>query len=124
VPLVILGVETMIKYVLLTSIVFLAACGSSTKIEPVKPVEVRTIEVQKPAPVVPAVDQLRLREVKWVIITPENAEEKFKEIKTGEVVYFALTTDGYENIALNLSDVRALIDQQKKIIAIYESQYK
>lgn len=120
----ILGVETMIKYVLLPSIVFLAACGSSTKIEPVKPVEVRTIEVQKPAPVVPTVDQLRLREVKWVVITPENAEEKFKEIKTGEAVYFALTTDGYENIALNLSDVRALIDQQKKIIAIYESQYK
>jgi len=114
----------MIKYVLLTSVVFLVACGSSTKIEPVKPVEVRTIEVQKPAPVVPTVDQLRLREVKWVIITPENAEEKFKQIKTGEAVFFALTTDGYENIALNLSDVRALIDQQKKIIAIYESQYK
>jgi hypothetical protein len=119
-----LGVETMIKYVLLSSAVFLVACGSSTKIEPVKPVEVRTIEVQKPAPVVPTVDQLRLREVKWVIITPENVDEKFKEIKTGEAVFFALTTDGYENIALNLSDVRALIDQQKKIIAIYESQYK
>jgi len=85
---------------------------------------VRTIEIQKPAPVVPTVDQLRLRKVEWVIITPENAEQKFKEIKTGEAVFFALTTDGYENIALNLSDVRALIDQQKKIIAIYESQYK
>ena len=114
----------MIKYVLLSSVIFLAACGSSTKIEEVKPVEVRTLEVQRPAPVVPTVDQLRLREVKWVIITPENVDEKFKEIKTGEAVFFALTTDGYENIALNLSDVRALIDQQKKIIAIYESQYK
>lgn len=114
----------MIKYAILTSALFLAACGSSTKVEPVKPVEVRTIEIQKPAPVVPTVDQLRLRKVEWVIITPENAEQKFKEIKTGEAVFFALTIDGYENIALNLSDVRALIDQQKKIIAIYESQYK
>ena len=114
----------MIKYVLLLTAVFLAACGSSTKMEPVNPVEVRTVEVQKPAPLVPKVDQLKLREVTWVIITPENIDEKFKEIKTGELVFFALTTNGYENIALNLSDVRALIAQQNKIIAIYESQYK
>jgi hypothetical protein len=123
VSLVVLGVETMIKYVLLLSAIFLAACGSSTKIEPVKPVEVRTLEVKRPAPVVPSVDQLSLREVKWIIITPENIDEKFKEIKTGEVVLFALTTDGYKNIALNLSDIRALIDQQNKIIAIYKSQF-
>jgi hypothetical protein len=121
---VILGAETMIKYVLLSSVIFLVACGSSAEIEPVKPVEVRTLEVEKPAPVVPTVDQLRLREVKWVIITPENAEEKFAEIKRGEVVLFALTPEGYENIALNLSDIRALIEQQKKIIAIYKSQYE
>lgn len=121
---VILGAETMIKYILLSSVIFLAACGSSAEIEPVKPVEVRTLEVEKPAPVVPTVDQLRLREVKWVIITPENAEEKFAEIKRGEVVLFALTPEGYENIALNLSDIRALIEQQKKIIAIYKSQYE
>jgi hypothetical protein len=121
---VILGAETMIKYVLLSSVIFLVACGSSAEIEPVKPVEVRTLEVEKPAPVVPTVDQLRLREVKWVIITPENAEEKFAEIKRGEVVLFALTPEGYENIALNLSDIRALIEQQKKIIVIYKSQYE
>ncbi len=114
----------MIKYVLLSSVIFLVACGSSAEIEPVKPVEVRTLEVEKPAPVVPTVDQLRLREVKWVIITPENAEEKFAEIKRGEVVLFALTPEGYENIALNLSDIRALIEQQKKIIVIYKSQYE
>lgn len=119
----ILGVETMMKYFVICSVLLLAACGSSN-IEPVKPVEVRTVEVQKPAPVVPTVDQLRLREVKWVILTPENIDEKFKEIKKGDLVFFALTTDGYENIALNLSDVRSMIDQQKKIIAIYESQYK
>ena len=122
---VVLGVETTMKYAVLPFVLILGACGTSeSAIEPVKPVEVRTLEVQKPAPIVPTVDQLRLRDVKWVIITPENVDEKFKEIKTGEVVLFALTTNGYENIALNLSDIRAMIDQQKKIIAIYESQYK
>lgn len=113
----------MIKYVILSSAVFLAAC-STPDVPEVKPVEIRTIEVPRPAPIVPPVDQLRLREVKWIIITPENIEESFAKIQSGEVVLFALTTDGYENIALNLSDIRALIEQQKKIIAIYESQYK
>lgn len=113
----------MIKYVILSSIIFLAACGSRVE-EPVKPIEVRTIEIPRPAPVVPEVDQLRLREVEWIIITPENVDEKFAEIKNGEAVLFAITADGYENISLNLSDIRAMIDQQKKIIAIYKSQFK
>ena len=113
----------MIKYLLLASGLFLAACGS-TPIEEVKPVEIRTIEVPRPAPIVPTVDQLRLRPVNWIIITPDNIEQSFAKIQSGEVVLFAVTTQGYENIALNLSDIRAMIEQQKKIIAIYQKQYK
>jgi hypothetical protein len=100
----------------------LAACGS-TNIEPVAPVEVRTIELQRPAPIVPAVDQLRLRPITWIVITPDNIDEQFAKIKTGELVLFAVTADGYENIALNLSDIRALIGQQNRVIAIYKNQY-
>ena len=111
------------KYLLLSSGLFLTACGSTT-IEEVKPVEVRTIEIPRPAPIVPEVDQLKLRDVNWVIITPENVDQKFTEIKSGELVLFAVTAEGYENISLNLSDIRAMIDQQKKIIAIYKSQFK
>lgn len=113
----------MIKYLLLSSSLFLVACGSP-QIEEVKPVEIRTVEVSRPAPIVPSVDQLRLRPVNWIVITPANIEESFAKIQSGEVVLFAVTAQGYENIALNLSDIRAMIEQQKKIIAIYQSQYK
>lgn len=113
----------MIKYLLLSSGLFLVACGS-TPIEEVKPVEVRTVEVPRPAPIVPSVDQLRLRPVNWIVITPNNIEESFAKIQSGEVVLFAVTTQGYENIALNISDIRSLIEQQKKIIAIYQTQYR
>jgi hypothetical protein len=107
-----------------TTIAFLiSSCGSPT-VEPVQPIEVRTIEIPRPAPIVPEVDQLRLRDVNWVIITPENVDQKFAEIKKGELVLFAVTAEGYENISLNLSDIRAMIDQQGKIIAIYKSQFK
>lgn len=113
----------MMKYLLLSSGLFLTACGSTT-IEEVKPVEVRTIEIPRPAPIVPEVDQLRLRDVNWIIITPENVDESFAKIQTGEIVLFGVTAEGYENLALNISDIRAMIEQQKKIIAIYKSQFK
>lgn len=101
----------------------ISACGTPEKIEEVKPVEVRTVEVPRPAPIVPSVDQLNLRNVDWIIITPENIDESFAKIQTGEIVLFAVTAAGYENIALNLSDIRAMIEQQKRIIAIYKSQF-
>jgi hypothetical protein len=106
----------------ITSAFLLSAC-STPNIETVAPVEIRTIQIKKPAPIVPAVDQLNLRKINWIIITPDNVDEKFAQIQKGELVLFALTTEGYENIALNLSDVRALIEQQNKIIAIYKAQF-
>lgn len=112
----------MIKYVLFITLLFITACSST--VQPDKPIEVRTIEVLKPTPIVPQVDTLQLRDVKWVVLTPDNVDTKFSEIENGEAVFFALTVNGYENIALNLSDIRSLIEQQKSIIAIYESQYK
>lgn len=112
----------MMKYVIIFSMIFLAAC-SSTDVPPVTPVEVRTVEVPRPAPVVPQVDQLRLRDIEWIVITPDNIEEQFAKIQNGEVVFFALTTEGYENLSLNISDIRAMVQQQQRIIAIYQRQF-
>lgn len=115
----------MIKYVtLIIAMQFLVSCGATTEVKEVPVVEVRTVEVKKPAPIVPNVDQLSLRPVNWIIITPDNVDDKFNQIQSGELVLFAVTANGYENIALNLSDIRAMIEQQKKIIAIYQSQFK
>jgi hypothetical protein len=106
----------------LTSLFLLSACGAPA-IEPVAPIEVRTIETPRPAPIVPTVDQLKLKDVKWIIITPENMNNVFASL-SGEAVLFAVTTSGYEAIALNLSDVRAMIQQQQQIIAIYQDSYR
>jgi hypothetical protein len=111
----------MNKFLLATiSILFLVGCEDS--LSPVTRVDVRTVDVNRPTPIVPRVDQLRLREVNWVVITPENFEERMRQI-SGHKVLFAITSDGYQNLSLNLSDVRALIEQQRRIIAIYERQF-
>lgn len=104
-------------------ITLLSACSSTPPVQPVTPVEIRTVQVPRPAPIVPRVDQLDLRTVNWIIITPENIDEVFNNM-TGEKVLFAVTANGYENIALNISDIRAMIQQQQRIIAIYERQFR
>lgn len=67
-----------------------------------------------------------MREVKWVIITEENYKQVFEDLKkTGRpIAIFGLTDKGYENLGLNLSDLRAYIQQQQTIIAAYENYYK
>ena len=113
-------------------LVLLAAISACTKApapveaplpEVVERVVVKTEPVKAPKPIVPGVDQLKMRPVNWIVITPENADEKFAQIQSGELVLFALTKDGYEAIAQNLSDVRANIDQYRAIIAVYERSF-
>ena len=89
-------------------------------------IEVSAKPVDKPELVLPNADGIRMKNVEWVLITPENFEEKVAEIqKTGRpVVFFALTDEGYENISLNFSSIRAYIQQQQAIIAAYENYYK
>ena len=100
----------------------LSGCSSTAP----QRIEVSAKPIDKPELVLPNADQLRMKEVEWVLITPENFEEKVAEIEaTGRpVVFFALTDEGYENISMNFSSIRAFIQQQQAIIAAYENYYK
>lgn len=82
--------------------------------------------IDKPSLVLPNADEVRMRDVEWIVITPENAEEVFEELRNqgNSVVLFGLTSDGYENLSLNLSDIRAFLQQQQSIIGAYEVYYK
>lgn len=105
-------------------LIFLISCTSVEEPDPVTRVETRTVEVQRPAPRVPDVDQLRLRDVDWSVLTAENFEEQLENIDSRNAVFFAITSEGYENLSLNLSDLRALVEQQQSIIGIYEESYQ
>ena len=89
-------------------------------------IEVSAKPVERPELVLPPADQLRMREVEWILITPENFEEIVERAKKDgrPIVFFALTDKGYENLGLNFSDVRAFIQQQNAIIAAYDRYYK
>jgi hypothetical protein len=89
-------------------------------------IEVSAKPIEKPNLVLPPVDQVNMRRVNWIIINENNIEEKIAEIKkSGQPLsMFVLTGEGYENLGLNFSDIRALVQQQQKIIVAYQNYYK
>lgn len=111
----------MTKILSLCFILLLAACSSVTEERPL--VEVRTLEVPRQEPIVPTVDPLTLRPVEWIVVTQSNISE-FIENMTLTNSYFVLTVEGYENLSLNLIDIRSLVEQQNVIIAVYRDSFR
>ena len=103
-------------------ILLLSNCSSA----PIKEVKITTRSIDKPNLILPKVDKVEMRDIEWFAITPKNFEEQFKKIKKSgrPLVVFALTDEGYEKLSLNFGDIRALVQQQKTIIAAYEKYYK
>lgn len=66
---------------------------------------------------------VEMHDVEWYVVTPENIEEFLKEYKnkTGDVVFIATSVPHYENLSLNLAELRRYIEQQQSIILYYES---
>lgn len=67
-----------------------------------------------------------MRDITWVIVTESNYQEVFEELKKNgrPLAIFGLTDEGYKNLGLNLSDIRALVQQQQAIIAAYQNYQK
>ena len=102
-------------------IISLAACSTTPQ-----RIEVTSRPIEKPELNLPAVDQVSMRKVEWVIITEANMEEEVTKWTAGgkPLAVFALTADGYERLGQNFSDIRALVQQQQAIIAAYDNYYK
>jgi hypothetical protein len=111
-----------VRFFLILSIILLAACDWTNKPEERPRIEVIETTIRPPKPIVPEVDPVNMRPVEWIVITEDNIEEVFQKL-SGPKVLFAVTSTGYENIALNLSSIRALVQQQRAIIVIYERSF-
>jgi hypothetical protein len=65
-----------------------------------------------------------MTDVNWYVVTTDNIEEFEKrfENETSDLVFFALSVPHYQNLSVNLSDIRRYIEQQQAIILYYETQ--
>lgn len=65
---------------------------------------------------------LQLNDTRVFVVTKDNFEQ-FKEEFTdiyGELAFVALSMKDYENLALNIADIRRYLNQQEEIIVYYE----
>lgn len=92
----------------------------------VKEISTYKVEKKKEPLSLPAPSPLELQDVKWVIITKDNAEEVFEQLKAdgGDYALFALTDKGYEQLALNIADIRTALSMQRQIIISYQEYYE
>ena len=115
--------ENKMKNILLLGLlaVFLTSCSDS-----VKEIQVTTVEVSKTPLNIANPDPLKLQGVEWIIITKDNAMEVFEEIKSkgGEYSLFALTDTGYEKLALNFTDIRNRLAEQRQLLLSYQEYYE
>jgi hypothetical protein len=111
--------------ILLSSLLLIALTGCSF-LPKVKTIETVKVAVEKPALNLPNPQSLSLKKVEWVVVTRENAEAVFADLeKQGKAIaLFAMTTDGYEALALNIADIKGYLATQKEIIIQYRKYYE
>lgn len=91
-----------------------------------KELKVSTIEVQRKIPVQSRPRPVDMTDLKFYVVTEENFE-KFKvrfEKDVGSFLFYAISVRDYENLALNMSEIKRYIEQQKQIIIYYENAIK
>jgi len=105
--------------IVLMALLTLTGC-SSLKVPQI--LKVNTAPIEKHSLKLPKVDQYDARSLEWIVLTPDNVDEVFAKLKANNIdlVLFAVTDDGYQNLSLNMADIIKLVKQQKSIIAAYE----
>jgi hypothetical protein len=83
---------------------------------------VQPVEVLHP----PLPDALVWEEVEYTILTVEIMREIVIKVDSGEIserdaVFFAVSPDGYEHLALNMAEMKRLIEGQKSVIFYYKT---
>jgi hypothetical protein len=98
---------------------FLAACGGGVGISvTTRPLDIDIARTADPTGVT-------MLPVQFKVINKDNLESFLTDLRTNQggnnPVFFAITTRDYENMALNLADLRRYIEQQQSIIIYYRS---
>jgi hypothetical protein len=67
-----------------------------------------------------------MEDIRWVIITSENAEEVFKKLEADGIdpVLFGLTDKDYELLAKNFAQIRAHMMKMNSIVDEYKEYYE
>ena len=103
----------------------LSSCSSWN---PLKTVEVKTVQVERQIPTQNRPPQIQLNtNMKWWVVTEENFKEfkaAFQKENGDPLVAYVISVKDYETLALNMAEIKRYIEQQKSIIVYYEEAIK
>ena len=108
-----------VSSLLLLSLI-ISSCSSWN---PLKTIEVKTVEVERNVPLQNRPRQLQLNDIHWYVVTEENFAEfkkKFQEENGDPLVAYVISVKDYETLAIDMAEIKRYIDQQKQIIIYYE----
>ena len=100
----------------------LLSSGCSYFKNPLKQIEIKTVEVERVIPTQNRPRAVSLNDIYFYVVTEQNFEEfKNRFVKeNGDLVGYVLSVRDYETLALNMADIKRYIQQQKEIIIYYE----
>ena len=96
--------------------------GSKRDIPQVKPVEVVTVVKKAPTYHPPLPNQIDPVPVEWTVLNAELMQEYLDDLNEGTAptnVWYALTTKGYENLSINMAEVKRYLRQTLNILKYY-----
>ena len=108
-----------VSSLLLLSLV-ISSCSSWN---PLKTIEIKTVEVERNVPLQNRPRQLDLSDIHWYVVTEENFAEfkkKFLKENGDPLVAYVISVKDYETLAIDMAEIKRYIDQQKQIIIYYE----
>jgi len=118
------GAKSWVKLAMIPVATVLFLSGCSRMPEP----EIKTVtQVQRiTVPIVARPKPIDLVDVRVYVVNKDNLEQFVADFTAehGEFAIVALSIDNYENLALNIADLRRYINQQTDIIVYYEDSMK
>jgi len=101
--------------------------GCSLIPERVKPVEVVTIQERPPMYHPPLPIEMQLVDVEFEVLTPDLMAEYLKLVKEGKAPakpYYALTTQQYENLSMNMAEIKRYTNNVLQVVKFYRDYDK
>ena len=114
----------MIKETLLAGTLALSLTGCSSFLPEVT--KYSSEPVERPLLVLPESEIVNMKDVDYIVVTKENVNEVWAELEASgkSIVLFALTADGYENLALNNADIIRYLSEQRAVVVAYKEYYE
>ena len=110
------------KLLALALIVLLTGCSIGGE----KKLKIFSVEKPREKLNYPMPTPLQMEEIKWIIITSENADEVFKKLEEAGIdpVLFGVTDKDFQVLARNFAQIRQKLQETNNLLEEYKKYYE